>query len=83
MRINPIHQTPNISYKGKITKNIIPKEPTKSQQFWEATGVVAMTSIPMFLFIYLQNLFKKTFGNKNKCEWELTNCTMYSTIIIC
>lgn len=68
MRINPIHSTPQIQFKNKIPTNIIKKEPTKAQQFWEGAGVVAMTSVPMFLFIYLQSLFKKTFGNKNQQE---------------
>lgn len=71
MRINPIHQTPNIAFKAKIPTSVIPKEPTKSQQFWEATGVVAMTTIPMFIFIYLQNLFRKTFGNSNAKQKNL------------
>lgn len=64
MRINPIHTTPRTQFRGKNPVSIIQKEPTKTQQFWEGAGVVAMTSLPMFLFIYLQNLFRQTFGNK-------------------
>lgn len=71
MRINPIYSTPNMHFKSKMPTNVISKNPTKSQQFWEATGVVAMTTVPMFIFIYLQNLFRKTFGNHNVKQKDL------------
>ena len=71
MRINPIHSTPNIHFKSKMPTSVILKDPTKAQQFWEATGVVAMTTVPMFIFIYLQNLFRKTFGNSNAKQKNL------------
>lgn len=63
MKVNSIYTTPpTIPFKGNFSHKINPIK--KSAQFFEVTGIVAMTSIPMFVFVYLQNIFKKSFQNK-------------------
>ena len=61
MKVYPKYATPpTIPFQGKGLLKSANIE--KSKQFLEATGVVVMTSIPMFMFVYLQNVFQKIFG---------------------
>ncbi len=68
MKINPIYTPPTTPFRGNFSQKSTPNK--KSGQFFEATEIVAMTSIPMFIFIYLQNIFKRTFQNKG-CKKSL------------
>lgn len=64
MKVNPRYITPPTTpFRGKVPMK--PAALEKSKQFFEAAGIVAMTSLPMFMFVQLQNVFRKTFGAKS------------------
>jgi len=63
MKVNPIHATqPTYPFTGKVSQ----KSFGKTGEFLEAAGVVGVTSLPMFMFIYLPKVFKKIFGDKKE-----------------
>ena len=59
MRVSPV----NLKTSPKFgTRHILPKSfSEKTRDFFEASAAVGLTSIPMFILIYLHKLYEDTF----------------------
>jgi len=63
MKIYPVRNLSQNSFQSKLPA--LPKPPSKTRQFFEGVSVAAITSIPMFVYLYLAALYEKIKGCKN------------------
>ena len=57
MKIYPVRNLSQNSFQSKLPAP--PKLPSKTRQFFEGVSVAAITSIPMFVYLYLAGLYEK------------------------
>ncbi|HIS82771.1 hypothetical protein KID03_02485 [bacterium] len=62
MKIYPVRNLSQNSFQSKLPAP--PKLPSKTRQFFEGVSVAAITSIPMFVYLYLAGLYEKIRSSK-------------------
>lgn len=66
MKIYPINSVPKTDFRAKLPMPA--KQPSNTKQFFEAASIVGLTSVPMFVYLYLYWLYQKVFGHKQTKE---------------
>lgn len=62
MKIYPVNTAQKSTFKGRMFT--VKKFKSDTKDFFEAAGVVCLTSIPMFLYIAGYHLYERYFKNK-------------------